>query len=100
MLSPPGTRCVPRRRAGGQRGAWYARRGRALSGAEVEGIAGSHTARWRYHLRVMPYWDRYWFIGLVPLGLFPGAFDRRAAGVLVSPELPVGLLPGGQITRN
>lgn len=25
---------------------------------------------------------------LVPLGLFPGAFDRRAAGALVSPELP------------
>ena len=30
---------------------------------------------------------------LVPLGLFPGAFNRRAAGVLVSPELPPGYYP-------
>lgn len=30
---------------------------------------------------------------LLPLGLFPGAFDRRAAGVLVSPELPPGYYP-------
>lgn len=30
---------------------------------------------------------------ILPLGLFPGAFDRRAAGVLVSPELPPGYYP-------
>ena len=30
---------------------------------------------------------------LVPLGLFLGTFNRRAAGVLVSPELPPGYYP-------
>ncbi len=58
----------------------YARRGRALSGAEVDRITECHTVL---------------VLGsvLVPLGLFLGAFNRRAAGVLVSPELPPGYYP-------
>lgn len=39
----------------------YARRGRALSGAEVDRIAECHTVRWRYPFaRLLLYWVRCW----------------------------------------